>query len=242
MFLTGGIVPKWRYGSTEPRRHHWSRSRAVSPDPPRESHSESRPASPQRTGRLGQQTRCSPACRSPVNGDPPGERNAAHTPFRSKAWYRTTHQSDHVPTSSRSPPPRLRPSPRAPSGTATGAHTKRAAYDLSTSDSFPRGSSNSHYLRAGPALNRRPPATSLAYPSDRSEDSDCGLEADMTVQVVEGSANAPMSQTREDTTAQNQRRQRNPERPAAAESKGTARRISSLGPRLGPGQLPKSPF
>ena len=64
------------------------------------------------------------------------------------------------------------PLPRAPSGTATGAHTKRAAYDLSTSDSFPRGSSNSHYLRAGPALNRRPPATSLAYPSDCSEDSD----------------------------------------------------------------------
>ena len=158
--------------SRRPSTSHPSRSRVVTPDPPRERHSESCPASPQRTGRLGRQTRCSPAYRSPVNGDPPGERIAAHTPFRSKAWYRTTHHSDHAPTSSRSTPPRLRPSPRAPSGTATGAHTKRAAYDLSTSDSFPRGSSNSHYLRAGPALNRRPPATSLAYPSDCSEDSD----------------------------------------------------------------------
>jgi hypothetical protein len=80
------------------------------------------------------------------------------------------------PTTRQRPHARLRlgcaPPRGPPSGTATGAHFKRAAYDLSTSDSFPRGSSNSHYPRAGPALNRRPPATSLAYPSDCSEDSD----------------------------------------------------------------------
>ena len=102
------------YRSRRPSTSHPSRSRVVTPDPPRERHSESCPASPRRTGRLRRQTRCSPACRSPVNGDSPGERIAAHTPFRSKAWYRTTHQSDHAPTSSRSSPPRLRPSPRAP--------------------------------------------------------------------------------------------------------------------------------
>ena len=82
------------------------------------------------------------------------------------------------PTTRQRPHARLRlgcaPPRGPPSGTATrtGANIKRVAYDPSTSDSFPRGSSNSHYLRAGPALNRRPPATSLAYPSDCSEDSD----------------------------------------------------------------------
>ena len=84
----------------------------------------SRPAARSRPSRLGegktQKTLARPcpidppARRSPVNGDPPGERKAAHTPLRSKAWYRITHQSDHAPTSSSSSPPRLRPSPRAP--------------------------------------------------------------------------------------------------------------------------------
>jgi hypothetical protein len=70
-----------------------------------------------------------------------------------------------TPTTRQRPHARLRlgcaPPRGPPSGTATGAHFKRAAYDLSTSDSFPRGSSNSHYPRAGLALTRRPPATSL---------------------------------------------------------------------------------
>ena len=49
------------------------------------------------------------------------------------------------------------------------------------SESFPRGFSNSHYPRAGPALPTRPPETSLACPSDRSEDSESGTEVFMTL-------------------------------------------------------------
>ena len=46
---------------------------------------------PRRTGRLGHRHPKIPLRAAPVNGDPPGGREAAHTPFRSKAWSRTTH-------------------------------------------------------------------------------------------------------------------------------------------------------
>ena len=66
----------------------------------------------------------------------------------------------------------------------------------------PRFSKPSHFTAdsqtviirgSGLALTRRPPAGS-PHPCAISEDSDCGLEMIMTVQVSEGSANATMSQ------------------------------------------------
>ena len=58
---------------------------------------------------------------------------------------------------------------------------------------FHRGFSNSHYPRAR-TRSHSETSGEIAAPCAISEDSDCGLEMIMTVQVSEGSAIATMSQ------------------------------------------------